>query len=178
MTENTLQDLIEAGLDAINIDIKGNREAVKKFCGSDVDKIWRNAKIAKKNGVHVEITTLLIAGINSDEEIIRNIAKRIGNDLGNDTPFHITRFFPHFKSGEHGLSKPTSRNLLEQALLTAKSTGLEFVYIGNLPHTKYENTTCPDCSKLIIKRDGFNMEILNATENGNCMNCGRSIFVN
>ncbi|MHA1344177.1 MAG: radical SAM protein, partial [Promethearchaeota archaeon] len=87
MTELILRDLIKSGLDAMNIDIKGDAKFVKKYCGADVEKVWRNAKLAKELGVHVEITTLLIQKLNSDITIIKNIAKRILEDLGDDTPY-------------------------------------------------------------------------------------------
>ena len=78
------------------------------ICGIDVNKVWRNAKMAKDSEIHVEITTLLIENVNTDEEIIENISKRIYLELGEDTPFHITRSFPNYKSRDHGINKSTS----------------------------------------------------------------------
>jgi len=172
MTEDVLKDLVKAGLDAINIDIKGSADMVKKYCGTDVEKVWEIAKLAKELGVHVEITTLMIEGLNSDKQIINNIAERILGDLGVDTPFHISRFFPHYKSNEHGIIKPTSIHLLKEGYTIAKDTGLNFVYLGNMPNTDYENTKCPQCSKTVIKRVIFGVEEYWIDSEGKCKTCG------
>jgi len=81
MTENVLRNLVDAGLDAMNIDLKGDSIMVQNYCGVDVELVWRNAKLAKELGVHVEITTLLIQKFNSNDEIVRRIASRISNEL-------------------------------------------------------------------------------------------------
>ena len=175
MTEEVLRDLVDAGLDAMNIDIKGDSEMVKKYCGADVEKVWRNAKLAKDLGVHVEITMLLIQNLNTDSIIIESIAKRILNELGKTTPFHLTRFFPQYKSNEFGYDEATPEDLLYNAYNAAKNVGLEFVYLGNLNNTDFENTTCPNCSNIVIKRIIFGVKELNLDSNGNCKFCGYPI---
>ena len=175
MTEEVLKELVKSGLDAMNIDIKGDSFMVKRYCNSNIENVWRNAKLAKNHGVHIEITTLLIEDFNTDEKIIKSISERIIADLGKETPFHITLFFPHYKSHEHGLINPTPIKSLYKAYDIAKEVGLEFVYLGNLPNSKYENTYCPKCSNLVIGRSGFeiNKDFLNS--HGNCKFCGRNI---
>ncbi len=175
MTEEVLKELVKSGLDAMNIDIKGDSFMVKRYCDCDIENVWRNAKLAKNHGVHIEITTLLIEDFNTDEKIIKSISERIITDLGKETPFHISRFFPHYKSHEHGLVNPTPIKSLYKAYDIAKKVGLEFVYLGNLPNSKYENTYCPKCSSLVIERSGFeiNRDFLNS--HGNCKFCGRNI---
>lgn len=175
MTEEVLDDLIKEGLDAINIDIKGDRNMVKRYCGADVELVWRNAKIAKNSGVHVEITTLLIKNFNTDDEIIKKIATRILNDLGEDTPLHLSRFFPHYKSFEYDLFDPTPKRFLYNAYEISKEVGLDYVYLGNLPYSKYENTFCPKCSKLVIERSGLGVHKLYLDSDGNCNYCGTPI---
>ncbi|HDZ17532.1 hypothetical protein LCGC14_0507130 [marine sediment metagenome] len=172
MTEEVLRDLVSAGLDAMNIDIKGDFDMVQKYCGVDVEKVWRNAKLAKDLGVHIEITTLLIPGLNSKDETIKKIAERIYNELGELTPYHISRFFPHYKSQKYGLIEPTPLELLYNAYDIAKDVGLKFIYLGNLPTTKYDNTYCPKCSKLVIKRKILGVKELYLDSNGNCKFCG------
>jgi pyruvate formate lyase activating enzyme len=132
MTKKVAKDLIDYGLDAINIDIKGDADMVKKYCGTDVEKVWRNANFFVKNGVHLEITTLLIQGLNTDEKIIRNIAKRIKDELGEDTPFHLTRAFPRYKSWDYGFTEATPVKTLYKNRLIAKKIGLNKVYLGNI----------------------------------------------
>lgn len=176
MTEDVLRDLVEAGLDAMNIDIKGDSEMVQKYCGADVENVWRNAKLAKELGVHIEITTLLIQEFNSKDKIVRKIAERINDDLGELTPFHISRFFPHYKSSKYGLLEPTPLEFLYNAYNIAKDVGLKYVYLGNLPTTEYDNTYCPKCSKLIIKRKILGIQNLYLDTDGNCKFCGFPIM--
>ncbi|MFW9876347.1 MAG: AmmeMemoRadiSam system radical SAM enzyme [Candidatus Thorarchaeota archaeon] len=177
MTKNVLKDLIDAGLDAMNIDIKGEAEMVQKYCGVNVENVWRNAKLAKELGVHIEITTLLISKLNTDNTTIRYISKRIINELGDDTPFHLSRFFPHYKSVNHGLTAQTPLNYLINAYKIAKNEGLNFVYLGNMPNTDYDKTYCPNCSQLVIERKLFGVKKLNLDLNGNCKYCGFPISI-
>ena len=177
MTEEVLKDLVNAGLDAMNIDIKGDSDMVEKYCDIDVEKVWRNTKLAKDLGVHVEITTLLIQGFNSEENIIRKLSKRIFNELGELTPYHISRFFPHYKSQNYGISEPTPLELLYNAYDIAKDVGLKYVYLGNLPTTDYDNTYCPKCSKLVIKRKILGIKESYLDSHGNCKFCGFSICI-
>ncbi|MFX1411688.1 MAG: AmmeMemoRadiSam system radical SAM enzyme [Promethearchaeota archaeon] len=175
MTEEVLRDLAKNGLDAINIDIKGGTEMVKKYCGTDVENVWRNAKLAKELGIHVEITTLVIDGLNSEKNIIKNISTRILEELGEFTPFHISRFFPQYKSYDYGYKVSTPLKTMYKAYDIAKKVGLKYVYIGNLPNTEYEHTICPNCSKTVIKRVVFGVQELNLDNRGNCKFCGFSI---
>lgn len=171
MTEKVLLDLINTGLHAINIDIKGNKEMVKKYCGINNEIIWRNAKIAKNNGLHVEITTLLIEGFNTSMESMKEIPKKICERLGKDTPFHISRAFPRFKSKEYGFNKPTSKELLKKAYQLAKDQDLNFVYLGNLYDADYTNTICPNCSEIAINRSSLGNVNVNLDKKGKCNNC-------
>jgi len=175
MTEMVVKDLIENGLDAINIDIKGDSQMVQKYCGADVDKVWRNAKLFIENDVHVEITNLLIEDFNTDEKIIQGIIDRIKGELGKSTPLHFTRAFPYFKSEEHGFTSPTNIEILENAFDMAKSSGLDYVYLGNILGEKGSDTSCPNCGKKVIKRAQFNKVRLDIDDKGNCNHCGYSI---
>jgi len=175
MTEKVLIDLAKNGLDAMNIDIKGDANMVQKYCGIDVENVWRNAKKAKDLGVHVEITTLLIENLNTNQETITSIANRIHKNLGEDTPFHITRFFPQYKSYDYGIDKPTSIKLLKKSYEVAKKAGLNFVYLGNVFDSEFENTICPRCSNLVIRRSGFDVMTLSLDSKGNCKYCGYPI---
>ncbi|MBD3197085.1 MAG: radical SAM protein [Candidatus Lokiarchaeota archaeon] len=104
MTEKVAYDLIDFGLDAINIDIKGNSELVRKYCGADIEKIWRNAKLFVENGVHLELTTLLIEEFNATKKIINDIIKRVIDNLGKSIPLHFTRAYPCFNSNDYGFN--------------------------------------------------------------------------
>ncbi|MFX1522560.1 MAG: AmmeMemoRadiSam system radical SAM enzyme [Promethearchaeota archaeon] len=175
MTTDVLKDLIDTGLDAMNIDIKGGAEMVQKYCNADNEIVWRNAKLAKELGVHLEITTLLITKLNTDNLTIKNIAKRIINNLGEDTPFHLSRFFPHYKSSDHDLDSPTPLKYLMNAYEIAINEGLRFVYLGNVPNANYDKTTCPNCSKIVIERKQFGLIKESLDVEGNCKFCGYPI---
>ena len=175
MTENVLEDLVHGGLDAINIDIKGGEGMVEKYCGASVEKVWRNAKIAKNMGVHVEITTLLIPKLNTDTSTIRYIARRISQDLGENTPLHLSRFFPHYKSDEHGIFNPTPLEDLRKGYQIAKNEGLKFVYLGNMPTTEFDNTICPKCSNTVIERKFIGVKERHLDAVGNCKYCNYPI---
>ncbi len=172
MTLNALRMLRSAGLDAMNIDIKGSDWVLKKFCGADGKKVWRNAVEAKKLGIWIELTTLLIPGVNNSRKDIKEIADRIRNELGEDVPWHITRFYPAF---EFGNVPPTPVEEIERAYETGKESGLKFIYVGNIPGHIYESTYCPGCGEVLIKRYGFQiLENLLKTSN-RCPFCGYEI---
>jgi len=174
MSVRALNLLVESGLDAMNVDVKGCSSAVRRYCGADVEKVWRNIRIACEKGVHVEVTTLLIPGVNDDEECLCEIALRIKRFAGENTPWHITRYFPAYKAIEAGLCEITPVEKMEHALRIGKDAGLNYVYLGNVPGHKYENTYCHACGFLLIKRHGFDV-ICNELRSGKCPRCGAEI---
>ena len=170
MTLEALQLLIDAGLDAMNVDIKGGKEAVRKFCGVDVEFVWRNCRYAKEHGVHVEVTTLVIPTVNDDEMSLREIAKRIANELGQDTPWHLSAYYPAYLFN----APPTPVRTLERAYQIGREEGLKFVYLGNVPGHPYENTYCPRCGALLIQRYGVRM-VKWLMKGDSCPKCGEKL---
>jgi len=175
MTSQALKILIEKGLDAMNIDIKGNKEVVSKYCQADNEKVWQNARLAKENKVWIELTTLVIPGINDDEECLRGIARRIKNELGEDTPWHVTAYYPAYKFTSNPYVPATSVRTLEKARKIGKEEGLNYVYLGNLPGHPFENTYCPNCQELLIKRYGFSVSLYKIKD-GKC-DCGKEVSI-
>ncbi len=173
MTTKALDLLIEAGLDGMNVDIKGNAEAVKKRCkGVDVEKVWRNCRHAKDKGVHLEITTLVIPGVNHDEETLRGIARRIRDELGAETPWHVSGYYPAYRFH----APPTPLSALERGWRIGKEAGLDFIYLGNVLGHRLENTYCPGCGGLLIERYGLSV-VENRLQDSKCPGCGRAIPV-
>jgi pyruvate formate lyase activating enzyme len=171
MTPEALALLIEAGLDAMNVDIKGDAAAVKKFCKMvDVEKVWATCKLARSRDVHVEITTLVIPTVNDSDATLREIAQRIATELGREVPWHVSGYYPAWKF----TAPPTPIRTLERAWEIGKQAGLEFVYIGNVASHRYDNTYCPSCGALLIERVGFNL-VRNSLSTGQCPQCRRSI---
>lgn len=175
MTQEALKALHSAGLDAINIDIKGGKESVKLYCDADVEKVWRNAVKARELNIWVEITTLLIPGVNDSEKILREIAWRIKKELGDDVPWHITRYFPAWEFEKKFKIPPTPVENLEKAVLIGRETGLKYVYIGNVPGHKFESTYCPQCSRILIKRFSVKLVENKLTPSNTCPYCGYKI---
>jgi pyruvate formate lyase activating enzyme len=171
MTPEALNLLIDAGLDAMNVDIKGDAKAVRKYCkGIEMEKVWEACKLARQHGVHIEITTLVIPTVNDSEEVLRGIAQRIFSDLGPATPWHVSGYFPAFCFH----APPTPVRTLELAWKIGRGMGLEFVYAGNVPGHPYDNTYCPGCNTMLIQRMGFDV-LVNRISSGCCPECKREI---
>ncbi|MGB9718307.1 MAG: radical SAM protein [Thermoproteota archaeon] len=169
MTLKALEALAEAGLDAIKFDVKGDEEVYEKYCGGvKASVVWRNAQRAKDLGLHVEIVNLVIPGVNDDEGRLRQLVETHLRTLGPDTPLHFTRYHPEYRFK----APPTPVKTLEKAREIARSLGVLFPYVGNVPGNKYENTWCPECSELLIRRLGFNVLSMRVTSEGKCPKCG------
>lgn len=175
MTSEALKSLINHGLDAMNIDIKGDRETVKRYCKADVEHIWRNAKEAKEQGVWVEITTLVISGVNDNEGCLKGISARISEELGRDTPWHVTGYYPAYEFKYKLYVPPTPISTLERARGIGIEEGLRYVYAGNAPGHRYENTWCPTCKELLIERYGFGVTRYRITPDKKCPKCKEPI---
>ncbi len=175
MTPEALQLLIEAGLDAMNVDVKGDAQAVRKYCGADVEKVWRNCRLAHEAGVWVEITSLIIPTVNDQDEVLCGIAERIVTELGPDVPWHASGYYPAYRFD----APPTSLRTLERAWQIGEEVGLEFVYLGNILGHRLENTHCPECGTLLISRRGLRVTSFHLQcgrqHQAHCPNCGREI---
>jgi pyruvate formate lyase activating enzyme len=170
MTPEALRLLANAGLDAMNVDLKGDAQAVRQYCGTDVEKVWRNCRLARELEVHLEITTLVIPGVNDRHEVLRGIAEWIVADLGPDVPWHVSGYYPAYRF----TAPPTPVRTLERAWNAGKAAGLEFVYLGNVLGHRLENTCCPDCGTCLIRRQGLRVTA-SRLDHGGCPNCGREV---
>lgn len=171
MTPEALRLLVEAGLDGMNVDMKGKAEAVRRHCkGVDVEKVWNACRLARGAGVHLELTTLVIPGVNDDDSSLHEVAGRICSELGADVPWHVTAYFPAYRFH----APPTSVAMLERAQAIGRAAGLRFVYLGNVPGHPSGNTVCPDCGALLIERRGLAV-VRNRLRNGCCSVCGKDI---
>lgn len=160
-------------MDAVNIDLKGFNEAFYQKMGAfaSLQPVLDTIKTVKKQGAWLELTNLIIPGLNDDPKEIRKMCEWIKDNLGPDTPIHFSRFMPMFKLQN---LPPTPVSKLEEAYNIAKDVGLNYVYIGNVPGHQGENTYCPQCKKLIVGRIGY-MITENNIKDGKCRFCGRKI---
>lgn len=158
-------------LDAANVDLKSfKEETYRKYCGATLKGVLEGIDSLLEIGVLLEITTLIVPGINDDENELREIARFIASRSKN-IPWHISRFFPNFKMEDNN---PTPLETLTMAEKIGKAEGLKYVYTGNV-WGKKEDTICPECKNILIERDGF--EILkNVINNGICPHCGENIY--
>ena len=155
-------------LDAVNIDLKGNAQFYNGLCGVPSEKPIQEAlKIYKSQGVWIEITNLLIPGFNDKPEQIKQLVSWIEENLGLDIPLHFSRFYPCYKMTH---LPPTDVSRLHKAKELAEKAGLKFVYIGNV--TEGDNTRCPNCNTLLIKRLGFSANPIGLANGGKCKQCG------
>jgi pyruvate formate lyase activating enzyme len=160
-------------MDAVNVDLKGFSNQVYAKIGqmAQLEPVLETLKIIRNSGVWLEITCLLIPGLNDESSKIREMCEWIRVNLGKDVPVHFSRFLPAFRLMN---LPPTPLEKLEEAYKIAKAAGLEYVYIGNVPGHPGESTYCPKCTRMIVKRIGY--EILeNKIKNGKCSFCGQEI---
>jgi pyruvate formate lyase activating enzyme len=173
MTTEALDLMIAAGLDAANVDVKGCRDGVMRECGIDVQRIWENILHMKKNGVHVEIATLVVPRLSDDLDCLRSIALKIKTDLGEKTPWHINNYHPAFK-----FTAPSPPlDMLLNAKSVARDIGLHFVYIGNVWKQGLEDTICPSCGIKCIERFGLSSRNTGSDDLGNCRACGEDLSI-
>lgn len=159
-------------LDAANIDLKGfNNRFYSEMTLGNVDDVLRTLKILKEEGVWIEITNLILPGLNDDPLEIKKMCVWIRDNLGPETPIHFTRFTPHYKLMH---LSPTPARTLEMAKKAATDAGLKYVYLGNISHTEAENTYCPKCGKLLVGRTGYVLTSMNIVE-GKCKFCSEAI---
>lgn len=162
-------------LDAATVDFKGGGDPsfYKTFSlVPSVEPIFECLKEMKRQGIHIEITNLVIPRIGDSIEQITKLALWIKENLGEDTPFHLLRFHPDYKLTD---IPSTPIQTLEKAYAAARNAGLNFVYIGNVPGHPAENTYCPSCNELLIKRFSFAITRWNLTKDMRCPVCGREI---
>jgi len=167
-------DTIGPYLDAWRVDIKGfsdsfYRELAKVSGWRGILEVAQRAK-AKWN-MHVEVVTNIIPTMNDDDRQLEGIANWIRDKLGELTPWHVTRFYPH----HHMIHlPPTPVSTLEHAYDIGQKAGLKFIYAGNVPGHQSENTICYSCGKLIVQRFGYQTKVV-GLEDSRCKFCGAEL---
>lgn len=167
--------IISPILDAVTVDFKGggDPEFYKSYASvPTVEPIYEALKEFRRNAVHIEITNLVIPKIGDSMERIKEMAIWIKETLGKDTPFHLLRFHPDYKMTT---TQGTTVEIMEKAYMTARNVGLNYVYVGNLPGHPAENTFCPQCNELLIKRHSYEITRWNLTKDKRCPVCNHPI---
>jgi pyruvate formate lyase activating enzyme len=154
-------------IDAYKVDLKSFREEFyQKFTGGHLAPVLETLKIIKEKGVWLEIVNLLIPGENDSEQEIREMAKWIKENLGNDVPLHFSAFYPMYKLQN---LPPTPPETVIKAREIAMEQGLKYVYTGNIVYPEGESTYCPKSKEIAIERQGYGI-IKNNLIDGKCPN--------
>jgi len=155
-------------VDGFNIDLKSfNDNFYREYCGGEVEFVKRFIEIASAAS-HIEVTNLLIPGLNDSLEEIEEMVKWLSG-VSREIPLHFSRFFPHYRMNDR---PPTSAETLEKAYEIGRRY-LDYVYIGNIFIEGTENTYCPECGRVVIERKGYSA--LNLIDAGCCPSCGKKI---
>jgi pyruvate formate lyase activating enzyme len=171
MTAEALE-MIGPYLDAANVDLKSfNDQFYKDYCGASLEPVKDTLKRMTSQGVFVEVTTLIIPGLNDSRAELSSLASFMAEKLGPDTPWHISRFHPTYKLTDR---PATPVDTLRQAREIGLKAGLRYVYTGNVPGEAAESTFCPDCGRLLVERWGYSIKSY-GIEGGRCPSCNLEI---
>jgi pyruvate formate lyase activating enzyme len=173
MTAEALET-IRATLDAANVDLKAFRdETYRKLIGARLQPVLDSLVRIKEAGVWLEVTTLVITDLNDSDDELRQIATFMHDELGPDTPWHVSRYHPAYKYN----APPTPLKRLARAWEIGKEVGLRYVFVGNVPGhmlpqgLEGENTYCHNCGAPLITRWGYSIR-RNRVHDGACPDCG------
>jgi pyruvate formate lyase activating enzyme len=167
-----LEELI-GYIDAFNIDLKAfDVRGYKEFTGGELPYVLHTLATIIKMGKHLEITLLVIPGFNDDLLQFESMLQWISERLGKDIPLHLSRYFPHYEMDTPATPVSHLVKMAEKA-----SNFLHYVYIGNVPMAEYQDTYCPDCGTLVIRRKAYNTHLNALTNDGCCTECGYKIAV-
>lgn len=164
---NARQDFFEV-MDGANVDLKAfNADFYKRYCHGSLDAVLESLIHLSHTKTWLEITTLLIPGLNDGETEIHAMTEWIFKHLGPNVPLHLSAFHPQFEMQDRAA---TPLGTLQNARAIAKQTGLKHVYIGNVYDKEGQNTYCPGCGELLVERNGFKV-LKNSIQEGCCPKC-------
>ncbi len=159
-------------IDALNVDIKSiDDEFYRKQCRGTLAPVLRFCQQAVKAGRHLEVTNLIIPGLNDGERKIEALAVWIKEHLGASVPLHLSAYHPDFQS--HGKATPVST--LTRSWEVCRRP-LTYVYMGNVSTHAGQNTSCPGCAMELVHREGYSVR-LTGIHDGVCAHCGRTADV-
>jgi pyruvate formate lyase activating enzyme len=171
ISEQPLGELIPY-TDAFNIDLKAfHQQFYKKMTGGTLKPVLNTLKKIADSGRHLEITNLVIPGLNDEPEPFRDMAIWIKEYLGEFTVLHISRYHPAYKMKLHSTPAETLHLFYRMA-----RQYLHFVYLGNLHAGPGNDTFCPVCNHVMIKREGYVIKNVGVNQDGSCRTCGFPSF--
>jgi pyruvate formate lyase activating enzyme len=166
-----MERLCEA-ISGIKIDLKGfTEEFYRKYVRGELKPVLDTISTIHEKGVHVELVTLLVPGLNDSEEEVRDLSRWVVDNVGPDVPAHFTRFHPAYKMTN---LPRTPKQTVIRAREIAVEEGIRYAYVGNMSGHAYESTYCHSCGRKLIERYGYycgEPEI----EDGKCPDCGTAV---
>jgi len=160
-------DLIHPYLNAANVDIKAFKdETYRKLMGGRLEPVLESCRLMKSLGIWLEITTLIVPGVNDDPNELKALASFILEELGPETPWHLSRFFPQYKM----MDRPaTNGSILAETKEMGEKLGLNYIYMGNVMGPS--NTYCKICGSELIERFGYSIKVVGINGEGACKTC-------
>lgn len=159
-------------LDAINVDLKAFRdETYRKIMKARLEPVLTCLRALVAAGIWVEVTTLVVPGMNDSPQELRDIAEFIAGQLGRGVPWHVSRFHGDYKMPS---APSTPIETLELACKGGCEAGLKYIYCGNVPGLVDESTRCPSCQRVVIDRVGFGVRGVRLSD-GKCPDCNEQI---
>ncbi|MFN8241826.1 MAG: AmmeMemoRadiSam system radical SAM enzyme [Bacteroidales bacterium] len=170
VSDHILDDYLNF-IDAFNIDLKAfNEKFYRDVAGADLGEVKKSLGVIARSGRHLEITTLVIPGLNDSADEMKEEVNWISNELGSEVPFHLSRYFPM-----HERSTPMTPSAKLEELYSIAADKLRYVYLGNIRSDKGESTRCPSCGTVVTSRSGYITTHRNI-ENGFCSVCGHRVY--
>ena len=155
-------------LDAANVDLKAFRdETYRRVMNARLEPVLACMRALVRAGIWLEVTTLVVPGLNDSEQELGDIARFIADDLGTEVPWHVSRFHADYKDHD---TPTTPIETLEKACELGKQAGLKHVYSGNVSGQADESTYCSSCGRTLIDRYGFSVRKV-SLEDGQCPDC-------
>ena len=172
MSEKALE-MVAPYLDAANVDLKAfNDDYYKTYCGARMAPVLDTLRRMKDLDIWVEVTTLVIPGLNDDPDELNHLAGFIVQELGPETPWHISRFHPTYRLTDR---PPTPLDTLKRAYAIGVQAGLHYVYLGNVPGSEGANTICHQCKAPLIERSAFSIR-KNRIDGNQCPDCHAAVY--
>jgi pyruvate formate lyase activating enzyme len=162
-------DVLGPLIDAANVDLKSfDDDFYRRVCGAKLKPVLDTLVGMRNRGIWVEVTTLLIPGLNDSPERLTALARWLVAELGPETPWHVSRFHPTYRLTS---TPPTSATAILRAAAIGRAAGLAHVYTGNLAGGE-EDTACAGCGTPLIRRHGYSAAATAALSDGACARCG------
>jgi len=168
-------EYLRGHLDAISVDFKGSGDPgfLRKYVAArGPGPILDSLETLRSQGVHVEVTNLIVPQVGDDPEALRRLARHLNDHMGPQTPLHLLRWHPDYRMRELPW---TPLSTLERLYGIARSEGLEYVYLGNVGLHPLAHTYCPRCGRRAVEREGLYLRSWDLAPNNSCRGCGHRL---